>query len=373
MEGTAVPADNSLTATDSDAELEAALSAWASLPLDAVIRNVVAVMIRKGGAGKTTLILLLADALARMGLRVLLIDTDPQGNLSSACGCKVHLISAGRTKLGAQEVFEPDRNTIVDVLDSDTAGIAAQAISIVPWAQFYEQALGQTWDRGGPLDATFGEVGIIPCYEAIETQSGTWAPADLQRLAKALRQPSEDGDPAPHRQWDVVLIDTPPSGNNIPRQGALSADFTLLVTNAERFGMEAIPMTLKYINDVRSRYGHPQLQDLGLIFNDYDPRRRVVKNQTADLVEAQARGAEDLNVELWDQRIPVRGVIADAQDAEAPVSALLGDSGSRKAATVVCKVAESVAIRILREINHPRAAAIEERWTAVWPADEGTH
>jgi cellulose biosynthesis protein BcsQ len=373
MEGTAVPADNSLTATDSDAELEAALSAWALLPLDAVIRNVVAVMIRKGGAGKTTLILLLADALARMGLRVLLIDTDPQGNLSSACGCKVHLISAGRTKLGAQEVFEPDRNTIVDVLDSDTAGIAAQAISIVPWAQFYEQALGQTWDRGGPLDATFGEVGIIPCYEAIETQSGTWAPADLQRLAKALRQPSEDGDPAPHRQWDVVLIDTPPSGNNIPRQGALSADFTLLVTNAERFGMEAIPMTLKYINDVRSRYGHPQLQDLGLIFNDYDPRRRVVKNQTADLVEAQARGAEDLQVELWEQRIPVRGVIADAQDAEAPVSALLGDSGSRKAATVVCKVAESVAIRILREINHPRAAAIEERWTAAWPADEGTH
>jgi cellulose biosynthesis protein BcsQ len=151
---------------------------------------------------------------------------------------------------------------------------------------------------------------------------------------------------------------------------AKTAKYALMVTNAERFGMEAIPLTLEFIEDVRENYDHQGLSKIGLIFNDYDRRRKVVRNQTADLMEAQAAGDITVDVPVWDERIPDRGVIADAQDAAAPLSALLGDASSRKAATVVCKVVESIALRLLNEIGHPRAAELQAHWKEAWPKEE---
>ncbi len=286
----------------------------------ATVRNVVANVIRKGGAGKTTECLLTADALARMGLNVLLIDIDPQGNLSSAAGCKVQLVPGEKTRLN-QQTFEPDRFTVVDVIDSGEAGVAAEAVQIVPWAQFYDPSLRQSWQRGGPLNGRYGVVGIIPCYPQIEIAAKTWAPRDLERLATALLRADQPGGVPPNVQWDVVLIDTPPGGSDIGRQALKAAHWALLVTNAERFGVEAIPQTLEYIADVRENYHHPDLRTLGLILNDYDARRRVEQAQTAALESAQSAGPQGLGVDLWPERMPARGVIADSQDAEAPLSA----------------------------------------------------
>lgn len=64
-------------------EVEQVISEWMRRGVT-TMKNVVAMMMRKGGAGKTTKTLLIADALSRFGLNVLVIDMDPQGNASLA-------------------------------------------------------------------------------------------------------------------------------------------------------------------------------------------------------------------------------------------------------------------------------------------------
>src|SRR5215470_6807288 len=111
----------------------------------AAAQNVVVIMMRKGGAGKTTMTLLLADALARFGLSVLVVDMDPQGNSSIGLGKHVELREVGRTRIGDRAILEPMELTVCEVIESGEPGVADEAIAIVDWG--YEA--GVPFARGG--------------------------------------------------------------------------------------------------------------------------------------------------------------------------------------------------------------------------------
>ncbi|MEU7942507.1 ParA family protein [Microbispora bryophytorum] len=340
-------------------------STWLAHDIKSVA-NVVALMMRKGGAGKTTLTLLLADALARFGLHVLVVDLDPQGNSSIGLGHKVVLEQTGETKLGKKPIMTPTEPTVLEVIEADTEGVADDAIQIVDWG--YD--LDEPFHRGGPLfPGRVGRIGVIPSYRALEVTAATWRPNDLEKLANALLLPSEKGGIAPNAKWDVVLIDTPPGGSLISIMAAKAAYRALLVTQAQRFGVEAIPETLLLVDDIRESYKHDELDVLGLVFNEYTERSQTQRHLMAEVNAEQQREGSPYEVDVWKGRVPNYTVVDKSQNAEAPLSAFLTSSADREPARKVCQVAEGVAIQLLEAIGHPRAGEVKQAWKQAWPAD----
>jgi chromosome partitioning protein len=328
--------------------------------------NVVVVLMRKGGAGKTTITLLLADALARFGLSVLVIDMDPQGNSSIGLGREVQLVEVGKTRVGSKPIKAPSDNTVCEVIESGEPGVADEAITLA--SSDWSYSPDDPFTRGGPLfRGQPGIIGLIPCYKKLEMDAHAWTPKDLERLGTTLLLPADPGGIAPHQRWDVVLIDTPPGGTLISVQAAKAAFKALFVTQPEKFGAKAIPETMELVEDIRHHYRHDDLDVVGLVLNEFVQQdRRTQRNITAQLEQAHHDHIPLYGAPLWG-RIPDYTVVSDAQDSEAPVSAFLAASTSRQPAMRVCQAAEAHAIRLLEAISHPQAAQIKSAWRTAWP------
>lgn len=330
-------------------------------------RNVWAKVAKKGGTSKTSSTAIEADAFARLGLNVLVVDFDPQGNISLALDNEVQMVEAGTTKLGGKPLLEPDRNTIVEVVEADADGVVDDGFALVDWS-YNPQEL---FTRGGPLvPGQVGNIGIIPGYKALESFSEQWTLGDLNRFARALLKPSPERSIAPRVRWDVVLLDLPPGGGKIGRQALKAADWGLVVTTAETFGIKAIADTVIFMNDVRDNWDHPSLKTAGFLFTTYSPRKVEARSQIEDLKAARAAGVEGYDIDRWPQSIPAREAIPNSQSYRLPVSRLLTERKSRPGAELVCQVAESVALNMLDYMEHPRAAELRALWQAAWPADQ---
>jgi len=328
--------------------------------------NVIVVLMRKGGAGKTTMTLLLADALARFGLSVLVIDMDPQGNSSIGLGREVQLIEVGKTRIGSKPIKAPADNTVCEVIESGEPGVADEAIALA--SPDWTCAPDDPFTRGGPLfPGRPGLIGVIPAYKKLEIDAHTWTPKDLERLATTLLLPATPGGVPPHRRWDVVLMDTPPGGSLISVQAAKAAYKVLFVSQPEKFGAKAIPETMELVEDIRDHYHHDDLDVIGLVLNEFVQQdRRTQRNITSQLLQAHRDQVPLYGAPLWG-RIPDYTVVSDSQDSEAPVSAFLAFSASRETARRVCQAAEAHAIRLLDAIGHPQASEIKKAWRTAWP------
>ncbi|MEU4513206.1 ParA family protein [Nonomuraea wenchangensis] len=334
------------------------------------MKHMVSVMMRKGGAGKSTLTLLLTDAFIRFGLNVLVIDMDPQGNSCIGLGSKVRMIPVA-ARLGKAVEYEPEVNTVVEVIQSGEAGVAEDAILLVN-TQGWQYPMDLPFHRGGPLrPGTIGTVGLIPTHKGLEDLPGTWKPSDFGRLDNALNSPSEPGDTPPSHRWDVGLIDTA-IARDLGVQSAKAARKVMFVTNAQKFGVEAIPETMTLVEDVRAHYYHPDIDVMGLVWNAYSPNQITARALTADAVQAHEAGEAHWEAPIWPYEIPQYTVVSDSHDMGAPVSAFLGTSEKRKPAARVCQVAEAIALRMLDEMGHPLAGELRKAWLAAWPEEEKT-
>jgi cellulose biosynthesis protein BcsQ len=361
--------------TESTAEpyAPAVPSAWLRSDLT-VVRNVINLMIRKGGGGKTTFARLLADALARFGLNVLVLDMDSQGNASLAFDRTVTLSQTGVSKLGNQPIMEPDVLTIVEVLASGAPGVLSAAVSRAGW----EYDLDEPFHRGGPLfPGRIGSIGVVPAYTGLDSLiSAFTSPSDLERLARTLLEPAGDGSPAPHRMWDVVLIDNPPSGSNVHVMSGRASKKALLIPNLATYAADSIPKTVGLIDDINSEYKH-DLEILGIVLNNVDgytpgrELRRVSQREIlAELEAAHASGDRRYRAPIYPGVVPsLESVIEDTVRYRAPVSAFLANAEKKTAARRLCQAAEINALRILHDIEHPEAQAIYPAWLAAWPDD----
>ncbi|MEV1002682.1 ParA family protein [Nonomuraea sp. NPDC050202] len=350
-------------------EVEQVVSEWMARGITDM-KHVISVMMRKGGAGKSTLTLLLADALIRFGLNVLIIDMDPQGNACTGLGRKV-LMRAVEARIGRSTLEEPDVNTVIEVIQSGEPGVADEAILLINTAG-WQYPLDMPFHRGGPLRAgKIGKIGLIPSYKGLEDLPTSWKPTDFERLAQTLHLPAEPGGVPPAHRWDVVLIDTA-IARALGVQSAKAAKKVLFVTNAEKFGVDAIPETMSLVEDVRDHYYHDDIDVMGLVWNAYSPRQTTARALTADAAQAHAAKQKHWDAPIWPFEIPKAIVVSDSHDMAAPVSAFLGTSEKREPASKVCQVAEAIALRMLDEIGHPLAGELRAAWRQAWPEKEQT-
>jgi chromosome partitioning protein len=219
----------------------------------------IAVLSLKGGTGKTTTVRTLADVLRRVGLSVLTIDLDPQGNLS--------------------DYFDVDPQatpTVGDVLAGRATASAAD------------------------------HDGIIPANLAL-------AEAELAMAGKMgreliLRKALADVDAA----HDIILIDCPPSLGLLTVNALVAADWALLSAEAQYFALQGVEQALQVIELARDGL-NPDLQWLGVLFNIADMR-------TVHSREAYDSLKEHVGDKLLDT--VVRQSIAYAESAERAVSIL---------------------------------------------------
>lgn len=191
----------------------------------------IAVLSQKGGTGKTTSVRTLTDIFRRVGLSVLAVDLDPQGNLS--------------------DYFDVDPEaspTISDVL----AGRAAAADAI--------------------------HDGIIPANLSL-------AEAELMLAGKMGRELTLRRALVGVREgYDLVLLDCPPALGLLTVNALVAADWALLTTEGQYFAMQGVEQALEVIELARDGL-NPELGWLGVVFNIADMRTRHSREAFATLRE----------------------------------------------------------------------------------------
>jgi chromosome partitioning protein len=180
----------------------------------------ITVLSQKGGTGKTTTVRTLTDVFRRVGLNVLAVDLDPQGNLSDYL-----------------DVDPEATPTITEVL-AGTAKI-------------------KDADHGGIIPAN------LSLAEA-ELMLGGKMGRELT-LKKALRDVKGS--------YDMILIDCPPALGLLTVNALVASDYALLSAEAQYFALQGIEQALEVIELARENL-NPDLQLLAIVLNIADMRTR---------------------------------------------------------------------------------------------------
>jgi len=171
---------------------------------------IIAVVGRKGGAGKTTTAYNIAGVLAQGGQRVLIVDMDPQASLTG-------ILLGERTGRGIGGVLADPRATLDGLIVPCDAGLFG-SLSLVPGDRGIERA----------------------AQELSETASGFF------RLRKLL---------APLRDIDAIVIDTPPALGFAISAALLAAHLAVLPTLTGQHDLDALGDTVALIEDQRDLGG----------------------------------------------------------------------------------------------------------------------
>jgi cellulose biosynthesis protein BcsQ len=238
----------------------------------------IAVANNKGGAGKTTVIAYLAEALAARGRRVLAIDMDPQANLSR--------------RLGYGEAELVDMVTTAEVVAANQSGCAAEGI------------IGCRWSLPA-FPGLVEQIDVLPArydLEARVSEAGTLGAHE--RLERSLEGVGED--------YDIVFLDCPPSLGHLTQLGLAAADTVLLVLRPEYDHLQGAIRVRDFIDRYRRHLGRPYLGISGVVINEHD-RRRGLHHWHTDSV------TDTFGPLLWGPPVPSRAALAEAIDAAAPL------------------------------------------------------
>lgn len=199
--------------------------------------RIIAVANQKGGVGKTTTTVNLSAALAKMGKKVLMMDMDPQGNATVAIGVdKEDLpVSMYDVLVGDAKVRDAVLTTAVENLDL----IAANG------------------------DLTVAEVDLI------DESKG---PKKLRKALKKIRE-----------QYDVILLDCPPTLNMLTLNALTAADGILVPVQCEYFALEGLSALMDTIEAVQTDL-NPDLHIDGLLRTMYDRRNNLANDVSNQLV-----------------------------------------------------------------------------------------
>lgn len=234
---------------------------------------VIAVANQKGGVGKTATTVNLAGALARNGHRILVIDADPQANATSILDVELNPVES---------------RTLHDVLTAVATGQAGAG------------ALAAAIHPAGP--AWYG-IDVIPSQRELASREADTSPGREFHLRTAMDGAIEE--------YNVVLIDCPPSLGALTLSALTAATSVLIVTEPRASSVDGVAELTTTISTVQ-RYYNPGLTTAGILINRWRSDRldrAVWRDELRAIYSAT----------MIDHPLPEREVVAVAATNRVPV------------------------------------------------------
>ena len=235
-----------------------------------------AVLSLKGGVGKTSVVLGLAEAARGRGGQVLVIDLDPQAN-------------ATETLLAQQPDFSSN-----DVLSDGRRGVARDAV------------ITSTWGEG---------LAVIGADPALEHRNRDQSRNSGGRLRNALRGVDSG--------YDLVLIDCPPSIGELTRNALIAANSALIVTEPGYYALRGAQQALDSISLIAGA-ANPRLRCDGIVVNRFRSVLKEHRHRVEELREVYPHL-------VLDPLLPERSVVANAHGRGSPVQQQRGKAAREMA------------------------------------------
>ena len=228
--------------------------------------RIIAIANQKGGVGKTTTAINLSASLAAKKKKVLVIDTDPQGNTTSG--------------------FNIDKNNLDNTI--------------------YELILGECSIQDCLIRDIIPNITVLPSNVNL-------AAAEIELIGVEKKEYILKNEVDWIRdQYDFIIIDCPPSLNMLTVNALTTADTVLVPIQCEYYALEGLSQLIHTVNLVRERL-NPNLQIEGILFTMYDART----NLSMQVVE---NVKNNLNLKIFKTVIPRNIRLAEAPSYGLPIN-----------------------------------------------------
>lgn len=199
---------------------------------------IISIAIQKGGSGKTTTAINLAAGLANREHSVLLVDLDPQANLTQSMGVD------GEGLVNIHTLFK--RSDEGGELDWEQAIVAVNQLKLIPSC----------------LELASTELELVSAFGG---------ESFLAQILEELR-----------KQYDFIIIDCPPSMGLLTVNALVASDYVLMPLQAEFLPLRGVHSFMKIMDKVKKRL-KLELEVLGYVLTKFDRRKKLNQNVLGQL------------------------------------------------------------------------------------------